>query len=327
MPAGTDESWFDFPALANNTAAGPRRFGVPSAADDPSAKRKQRTVTLEAGVIAAVILAGALHATWNTLVKIGGDRTATFVLIMLGAGLVWLPAGIILGLPDPASWPYLVASCIIHLFYSLFLLAAYRHGDLSQVYPIARGSAPALVALGAWALAGETLNWLEMLGIAGVSIGILSLARLRGGPAGNRLGVIFALLTGLTIGAYITADGMGVRHAGDPFAYIAWLFITQGLLLALVGWWLRRAALREALRRSWVSGLIGGLIASLSYGIAIWAMSVAPMAHVTALRETSVLIAALIGIRLLGEPFGRRRIAAAAIVAAGAVVLQMARAF
>ena len=279
-------------------------------------------MTLEAGVIIAVIAAGALHAIWNTLVKAGSDRTATFALVMLGAGLVWLPVGVILGFPAAASWPYLAASCFIHLFYSLFLLSAYRHGDLSQVYPIARGSAPALVALGAWSLAGEGLTGLELLGLAAVSGGIISLACLRGRSHG-RMGVAYALLTGLTIGGYVTADGMGVRAAGEPFAYIAWLFVIQGALLGAVGWWLRRETLYAALRASWVPGLCGGVIASLSYGIAIWAMTVAPMAHVTALRETSVLIATLIGVRLLGEPFGRHRVLAAVVVAGGAIVLQI----
>lgn len=280
-------------------------------------------MTLEAGVAVAVLLAGALHAGWNTLVKTGGDRTATFILIMLGAALAWLPVGLLQGLPDPASWPWLGASVTIHLGYSAALLAAYRHGDLSQVYPIARGSAPALVAAGAWVLAGEALSWPEAAGVAVVSAGILSLAWRRHGPVADRRGVGFALVTGVTIGGYITADGIGVRHAGDPLAYIAWLFVAQGLALAPFGWWLRRAQLRAAWRASWVSGICGGVIASISYGIAVWAMSLGPMAHVTALRETSVLIAALIGTRLLGEPFGIRRVAAAAAVATGAVILQV----
>lgn len=279
-------------------------------------------MTLEAGVVVAILLAGALHAGWNTLVKTGSDRMATFVLIMFGAGLAWLPVALVVGLPDPASWPYLAASCGIHLFYSAFLLTAYRHGDLSQVYPIARGSAPALVAIGAWGLAGESLNGLEVAGIAAVSIGILSLAGWRRVAGEDRRGVGFALLTGIAIGGYITADGLGVRHSAEAVAYIAWLFVVQGCTLLPIGWWLRRAQLREALRTSWVAGLCGGIIASVSYGIAVWAMSLGPMAHVTALRETSVLIAALIGTRLLGEPFGRRRIVAAATVAAGAVILQ-----
>lgn len=280
-------------------------------------------MTLEAGVAVAVLLAGALHAGWNTLVKTGGDRTATFILIMLSAGLAWLPIGLVAGLPHPASWPYLGISVVVHLFYSAALLTAYRHGDLSQVYPIARGSAPALVAVSAWIVAGEQLHLMEAAGIAVVSAGILSLAWRRG-PMRDRLGTVFALLAGVTISIYIVSDGMGVRRAGDPLAYLSWLFVAQAMALAPFGWWLRHRQLREAWRTSWVSGLCGGVIASASYGIAVWAMSLGPMAHVTALRETSVLIAALIGTRLLGEPFGRRRVAAAAAVAGGAVLLQAA---
>ncbi|MDX1608561.1 MAG: EamA family transporter [Halofilum sp. (in: g-proteobacteria)] len=281
-------------------------------------------MTLEFGVAAAVLLAGALHAGWNTLVKTGGDRTATFVLIMLGAGLAWLPVGLLRGLPDPASWPFLAASVFIHLFYSAFLLAAYRHGDLSQVYPIARGSAPALVAIGAWLLAGEALTVAQSAGVAVVCLGILSLAWRRRDRRTEGHGVVFALLTGMTIGGYVLSDGLGVRRAGDPLTYIAWLFVLQGLALVPFGLWLRRGALGAAWRSSWLSGLCGGVIASLSYGIAVWAMGLGPMAHVTALRETSVLIAALIGTRLLGEPFGARRVVAAAMVAGGAVTLQLA---
>ncbi len=164
---------------------------------------------------------------------------------------------------------------------------------------------------------------MEMAGIAVVSAGILSLAWRRG-PMRDRLGTIFALLAGITICIYIVSDGMGVRRSGDPLAYLSWLFVAQAMALTPFGLWLRRRQLREAWRTSWVAGLCGGVIASVSYGIAVWAMSLGPMAHVTALRETSVLIAALIGTRLLGEPFGRRRVLAAAAVAGGAVVLQAA---
>ena len=279
---------------------------------------------LDMGVVAAVVFAGALHATWNTLVKIGTDRTATLVLVMVGAGVAWLPVVALAPLPNAASWPYLVASVIIHLFYAAALLAAYRHGDLSQVYPIARGSAPALVAAGAWLLTGEALSGPEAVGIAVVSLGILSLGWRRSGPAADRTGAVFALLTGGTIAAYIVADGMGVRLSGAPLSYMAWLFVIEGALLAAIGFGLRRGQLRETLRANWARGFCGGAIASVSYGIAIWAMSVGPMAHVTALRETSVLIAALIGTRLLGEPFGLRRVIAAGAVAAGAVALQVA---
>lgn len=279
-------------------------------------------MVLDAGVAALVILAGVVHATWNTLVKTGGDRAATLSLVMATGALPWIPVAVLLPLPAMASWPYLLASLLIHLGYYGFLLAAYRHGDLSQVYPIARGSAPALVALGGWLLAAEALRPVEWLGVAVVSLGILSLAWRRGGLHADAKGVGFALLTGATIGAYIVADGLGVRLSGAPVAYIAWLFITEGVAMAALGLWLRRKALGEAWRRSWARGVAGGLLSTFSYGIAVWAMSLGPLAHVAALRETSVVVAAVIGTRLLGEPLGPRRVASAAVVAFGAVVLQ-----
>lgn len=281
-------------------------------------------MVLETGVAAAVLLAGLLHASWNTLVKTGDDPTTTMLLVMAAGGLPWLPALVLLPPPAPASWPYLGASVVIHLGYFGFLLAAYRHGDLSQVYPIARGGAPALVAGGAWVLAAEALTLPEMAGLAVVCLGIMSLAWRRGGLAGDGLGVAFALLTALTISAYIVADGMGVRRAGGAFSYIAWYFVLDALSAVCLGLWLRRGRLLRALRQNAGRGIVAGLLSTSSYGIAMWAMSLGPMAHVVALRETSVLMAAVIGTRLLGEPFGPRRVAAAAAVAAGAVLLQVA---
>ncbi len=278
---------------------------------------------LEPGVAGLVLLAGVLHATWNTLVKIGGDRTAVLALVMVCGALPWLPFIAFLPPPAMASWPYLGMSLLIHLGYYAFLLGAYRHGDLSQVYPIARGGAPALVALGAWGLAGESLSLGEATGLAVVCLGILSLAWSRGGLNADVRGIAFALLTAATIGAYIVVDGLGVRLSGAPLSYVAWLFVTEGIAMALLGLWLRRRALKAALRTSWASGLLGGLLSTASYGIAVYALSLGPMAHIAALRETSVIVAALIGTRLLGEPFGARRVAAATAVAVGAIVLQI----
>ncbi|RDD63489.1 EamA family transporter [Ferruginivarius sediminum] len=277
---------------------------------------------LEAGAAAAVIFAGVIHATWNTMVKTGDDRTATLALVMAGAALPWIPVAVVLPLPAVASWPFIAASFFIHLFYYAFLLAAYRTGDLSQVYPIARGMAPALVATGAWLFAGEALSLPEAGGIALVCLGILSLAWRRGGLGGDARSVFFAVLTAFAVGGYIVADGMGVRRSGEVFAYIAWVFLTEGFAMAAICAWLRRRSLAYTVRRNALRGLLGGLLSSLSYGITIWAMSFGGMAHVAALRETSVLVAAVIGTRLLGEPFGTRRVAAAAAVACGAVVLQ-----
>ncbi len=282
-------------------------------------------MALDLGVIVLVLLAAVLHASWNALIKTGGDRLAVMALTMAIPALPCWVVVAFLPLPAAESWPYIFASIVIHTGYYTFLLRAYHHGDLSHVYPIARGTAPLLVALGGWSLAGEALSAAELAGVAIVSGGIISLAW-RGNGAVARDGELqavgFALLTSLTIGLYSLCDGLGVRSSGYAFSYILWLFALEGLPIFTFAVWRRRGRLRAAFGPSLKSGLGAGVISSLAYGIVIWAMSLGPMAHVVALRETSVIMAAVLGAVFLKEPFGRRRIAAAAVVATGAVLLQ-----
>ena len=283
-------------------------------------------MTLEPGVIALVLVAAVLHATWNAFVKAGGDRLAVMAITM---ALPVVPCALALPfVPVPAveSWTFIFASIVIHTLYYACLLHAYHHGDLSQVYPIARGSAPLLVAVGAWMIAGEGLSLLAFLGVAVVSAGILSLAWRRRGAAaenGEDRAVGFAILTGCTIGLYSIVDGMGVRAAGTAEGYILWLFALEGLPFLGFALWVRRGRIRAAFAPHLLVGSGAGAISALAYGIVIWAMSVAPMAQVVALRETSVIMAAALGALFLKEPFGRRRVAAAAVVVAGAVLLRV----
>ncbi len=287
-------------------------------------------MVMEAGVLALVLLAAVLHASWNALVKAGEDKLVMQTLVISVHGYLAMPLLFFLPLPDPASWPYLGLSALIHFVYYAGVIGAYRHGDLSQVYPIARGSAPALVALGAWALAGEALSAAELLGVFTVSLGIVSLTGLPGqlrrgrgdGDGREAKAIGFALLTGMTIASYSLADGLGVRESGNALSYILWLFALEAVPLTAFCLWRRRGRVVAAFKPHLKAGIIGSLLSGLAYGIVIWAMSVAPMAHVVALRETSVVIAAIIGTRLLREPFGRKRIAAAAVVAAGAVLME-----
>jgi len=226
----------------------------------------------------------------------------------------------------PAAWPFVILSAIVHWVYFGVLLGAYRYGDLSQVYPIARGSAPALVAVEAWIFAGEALTALEMAGVLVVSAGIVSLAwRPRGGAGRTHepKAIALALLTALTIAIYLLVDGMGGRRAGSPLTYVCWLFVLQGVPLVAFALWRRRGRIAESFRPHLLRGGLGGLIAGISYSIAIWAMSVAPLAHVVAVRETSVVFGAAIGALVLKEPFGRYRIVAAAVIAGGAVLLNV----
>jgi drug/metabolite transporter (DMT)-like permease len=286
-------------------------------------------MALDFGVIALVLLAAVLHASWNALVKSGGDRLVVLALVIVTPGVISALALPLVAAPEAASWPYLLASALIHYLYFAALFWAYEHGDLSQVYPIARGSAPLLVAVGAWLLAGEALTTPEWLGVLVVSVGIVSLAWRRGGwqsaawRDGELKAVGFAVLTGLTIAGYSVADGMGVRRAESELGYILWLFAFKWPPLLAWALWRRRGRWQSAFRPYLRRGLFGGLLTGAAYGTVIWCMSLGPMAHIVALRETSVLIAAAIGTLLLKEPFGRHRIAAAAVVAAGAVLLNV----
>lgn len=282
-------------------------------------------MALEAGVLSLVVLAAVLHASWNALVKARGDRLVMMTLVMIGPAPLCLAALAVLPALKPAAWPFVIASALIHYLYYAFLIGAYRHGDLSQVYPISRGAAPALVALGAWVFARESLRPSELLGVLVVSAGIMSLSWRRAGvrPDGELQAVGFALLNACAIAAYLLVDGMGVRRAGHPLTYICWLFVLESVPMLMFTIWRRREGLRAAFVPHLKAGLFGGLIAGVSYGIAIWAMSLGPMAHVVAVRETSVLFGAAIGALVLKEPFGRHRIASAAVVAGGAVLLNL----
>jgi drug/metabolite transporter (DMT)-like permease len=198
-----------------------------------------------------------------------------------------------------------------------------RHRQVGQGPPVARGLGPTLVAIFSDALVGEHVSLHEGLGVALVSLGIIGLALGNGWRGVGGRGTLFAVLTGMTIAAYTVADGTGVRHAGNPLSYIVWLNIVEGPWLLLLAFYLRGAALKPYLKAQWWRGSAGGVLAALGYGIAIWALSLGAMAHVAALRETSVLFAALIGTFLLGERFGVKRIVAAALIVAGLILMNL----
>lgn len=278
---------------------------------------------LDPGLIALLLLAAFLHAAWNALVKSGSDRLLTMALVIFAPAPFCLPLLFVLPPLQLGAIPYVLASLIIHYFYFAVLVLSYRQGDLSQVYPIARGSAPALVAVGAWLLADEPLSPWEVAGVAVVSCGIMALSEVRRlRRDGSLTPLLLALTNGGLIAAYLLVDGLGARVAGNGLTYTAWLFLSQGPPFLLFVLWSRRASLRRALLPQVGRGVLGGLLSALSYGIAIWAMSLGPLAHVVALRETSVLMAAVIGACFLKESFGPRRILAAALIAGGAVLLQ-----
>lgn len=273
-------------------------------------------------VIALVLAAALLHASWNALLKSSHDRLASLSLMTLGAGLGAIPLVLWRPWPQAESWFYILLSGLLHTGYNLFLIRAYRIGDFGQSYPIARGSSPLLVALGAAVFAGEQLGIYTVIGIALVSLGIVSLANLRAMRRREHLsGPLAALATGAFIAAYTITDGIGARLAGDAIAYAGWLFVADSIPLALLYQYKHgRSPVVLSHKDTWI-GLTGGVMSLLAYGIVIWAVTLAPMGMVSALRETSVLFALLIGTLFLGEKLTLRRVLSCAVIAAGAIVL------
>ena len=269
-----------------------------------------------------ILSAAVMHAVWNAFVKMDGDRLMTMAVVISTTGLL-APLLLLIG-PPPAleSWPYIVLSVLLNNAYFLFLIEAYRFGDLSQVYPIARGSAPLLVAVGAALFANEQLSVVELAGVLIISAGTISLIWGSGLRVGaEKRSITFALLTGLMIASYTIIDGIGVRLSGNPASYIGWLFILSPLPIASIAIIRRRGNALVYIRNNWKLAVLAGGLNLGSYGLSIWALSLAAMAHVSAMRETSVIIAALIGTQLLGESFGKRRIFAAMVVATGVILI------
>ena len=275
---------------------------------------------MSATVFAMVMAAAFLHALWNALVKGADDKAAMLALIALGHVI---PGVLLVAVSPAASWaiaPYIIASTVIHWFYYIGLNFAYRTGDLSVVYPIARGLAPLLIALGAWVWVGEALGLQAWFGIALISLGILALA-----VAGMRGSVPVAAIlaaTGvaLTIAAYSLVDGVGVRVATTPATYIGWLFVAEIFVML---WMLtfRRARLMAVPPKTAVIGIAGGMVSGLAYALILYAQSLAPLGLVSALRETSVIFAALIGLIWFKEGPRAPRLLSAVIVGAGIVLL------
>ncbi len=260
-----------------------------------------------------------LHAVWNALVKAGSERMLVLAAVnavgMLAAALV-IP---FVDLPHSSSWPYLLLSCLLHYGYYFFLLQSYRVGDLSHVYPLARGTAPLLVTLGAFLFAQEILPWPAMIGVALACLGIISLA-FEGGPPwkDDPRALLFALGTSVFIASYTVVDGLGVRLSGSPLGYIVWLFFLDGWILAGYAVYKRgRQTTLRFWRHQWKVCIGGGIASTLAYGLVIYAMSTGAMAAVSALRETSVIMAVLIGALQLRERVGWQRITAASLVVVG----------
>jgi phosphonate utilization associated putative membrane protein len=278
-------------------------------------------------IVLAVLCGALLHASWNALIKSGNDKAVDTALVHLLATLLALPVLLWVGLPPRASWPYIAASMLIHIGYYIALVGAYRHGDLGLTYPIMRGFAPLLVALGSSTLIGEAPSTVAWLGIVGIAAGVALVGLAHPGEAlHHRKALAFAFANAAIIAIYTVVDGLGVRTSNHALKYVMTLFVLDGVAYPL-GVWLRRsaAARREILRHarsSWPLALLGGAASMGSYAIALWAMTRAPVASVAALRETSVLFAAVLGTVLLKERFGVQRAAGTLVLVGGVMALR-----
>ncbi len=272
-----------------------------------------------------VLLAAAMHATWNTLIKRSNDRLAELAIVNFFSAVAAAAALPWVGIPDPASWGYIFGSIVIHTGYYYLLLQAYHFGDLSHVYPLARGVSPLVVTLLSAMFAGEILSNGQFAGVLVISLSVASLTLQGNWWRHQQLKpALFALGTGFMIGGYTLVDGTGARVSGNAPAYIAWLFTLDCLPLLALALLRRHGKIGSTLSAQWRTGAIGGVLALSAYGLVIWALSLGAMAPIAALRETSVVMAAVIGTTVLREPFGVRRVLAAIGVAAGVIILRLA---
>lgn len=283
-------------------------------------------------VFLAVLAAAVMHAGWNAIIKGGGDPFVTVTHVSLfsgGIALVLLP---LVDVPKDGVWTWIAVSALAHTVYRFMIIGAYRAGDMAQVYPIMRGAAPLLVALGSGSLLGEQPSLAAWAGVLCITTGVALVGLARPGEALHHgKALAYALANAAIIAVYTVVDGLGVRAevaaGGSAWRYVMLLFVLDGIAYPLLVWLRRGPAGRaEALayaRRRWPVAAVGGSASLGSYAIALWAMTRAPVASVAALRETSVLFAALLGTLLLKEPFGLQRAAGTAVIVAGVMALRM----
>jgi drug/metabolite transporter (DMT)-like permease len=277
-------------------------------------------------VTALVLLAAALHAGWNALIKISGDRIAVMAVVTLAGSFLSLFALPFVDHPDPASWGLLFLTILIHTGYHFFLPVAYDHGDLGQVYPIARGSAPLLVTFGAVVFAGELLDPIPLIGVICLAVGVMTLTFDKGaGIAQQPKAVLFALATGACIASYTIVDGLGARQAGSILGFAVWLTIGDGVLTFVLAMIWKRNAIWRVARENLSIGFLGGAMQIGAYWIIVWALAISPMGMVSALRETSVLFAAIISTFVLKEGFGVWRFVSASFISFGLALTRWQR--
>ena len=276
-------------------------------------------------VFLAVLAAAIMHASWNVLVKLKLDRFLSLCLIQTLMGVMGLGILALFPWPSAASIPYAVTSGLLQLGYFLFLPRSYRTGDLSQVYPIARGAAPLLTLAATWAFMHEEVNVLGGTGVAILVLGIwvVSLVGQRGVRL-DGLTLFFALGTSVFVTAYTIVDGIGGRVSGQPSGYAGMVFVFDAVFLSIAALFMRGPGILREVVPYWKTGIIGALLSVGAYWIAIWAMTEAPIASVAALRETSILVVMLLSMRVLKETVTLPRLGGAVLIVAGAALIRLA---
>jgi drug/metabolite transporter (DMT)-like permease len=275
-------------------------------------------------VLSAVLFAALLHATWNAMIKVSGDRLIIMGVTTATTSLLSLPILFYIPLPAPESWPYLILSACVHTFYMLVLVRAYGLGDFAQVYPLSRGSAPLLTGTLGFLILNESMQSSELFGMLLVVVGIFGLA-LETSAGVLRLSrpvLFYSLLTGLCITTYSLVDGIGVRLSGNSLSFIVWMFFLDGFLVPLIAFTKRpRAVFFNTIKTVWKTGLLISLLSTTGYAIIVWAFSQERIAPVAVLRETSVLFAMLISVFIIKEAFSTLRALIVSVILTGIILL------
>lgn len=278
---------------------------------------------MTAFVFIAVLFAALLHASWNAIVKFGDDKMQGMVLLSIAHGLIGLVMIGVFPMPAKESWWLLAGSVLFHLIYKSFLTVAYTRGDLSRVYPIARGTAPMIVLVVGLLVLSDVVSGMQIAGILLVGLGIILMARGVFTQGEEWALIPYALLAAVGTAGYSLFDGLGARASGTVSGYIGWLFFLDALLFTAGGLVVRGRSVLPSSGRVWMLGLIAGACSVGAYWIAVWAMTIAPIALVTALREVSVLFAVLIGVVFFKDRADPGKLLAAVVIVAGVIAIRL----
>jgi len=274
-------------------------------------------------VLLAVLGAALLHASWNAIIKTGLSKQTSMFLLSVGHAAIGICVAATKPFPVAEAWPWLLASGLIHMAYQLFLAFAYEQGDLSRVYPIARGAAPMMVLVVSLLFLSDPIGTMDYVGILVLGLGIAFMARGVFTNGESRRLLPFAFGSAMATAGYTLADGLGARVAGDPLQYVGWLMMLSAAFYTPAAIALRGVEVIRASRRDWIMGLIAAAASFAAYAIAVWAMTVAPLALVAALRETSILFAVLLGWLLFGDKMDRGKVIAAVLIVSGVVLTRV----